>query len=304
VAACASSTPLVCVSELAHNIHGEAFEVPASATAWRVRRLKAKGAPEVVYGRDGLPLTLPIEAELDDLRTEVDAVPGRYRVDAIDARNRPIDGATGYVVVHPPSTTSRPTANGATESALIEAMRVNSELARAVIDRFPTMMDSAATLLRAADGAGLPTRTPIADDDHDDDQDDRADGVDLQGIVAQLVPLVLATLQGRKKQLPKPASEIAPPAQPAQAATPVRNVSASTSAPPATMNAHNFAHIAAIQAALTPDEAALAREVAQDLAPADLQTWFAELSALSVPQAVARVRAMLQPQQTQPSEAA
>jgi len=48
----------------------------------------------------------------------------------------------------------------------------------------------------------------------------------------------------------------------------------------------------------------LAREVAQDLAPADLQTWFAELSALSVPQAVARVRAMLQPQQTQPSEAA
>ncbi len=302
MAVCASSTPLVCVSELAHNIHGEAFEVPASATAWRVRRLKAKGAPEVVYGRDGLPLTLPIEAELDDLRTEVDAVPGRYRVDAIDARNRPIDGATGYVVVHPPSTISRVTASSATESALIEAMRANTELARAVIDRFPTMMDSAATLLRAADGAGLPTRTPIANDDYDDDQDDRADGVDIQGIVAQLVPLVLATLQGRKKQLPKPASELT-----AAPAASVRNMNTSTNTPappPATMNAHSFAHIAAIQAALSPDEAALAREVAQDLAPADLQTWFAELSALSVPQAVARVRAMLQPQQPQPSEAA
>ncbi len=283
------------MSELAHNIHGDPFDVPASATAWKVRRLKNKGAPEVVYGRDGLPLTLLVDADLDDLRAEVDALPGRYRVDAIDARNRPIEGATGYVVVHPASITSR-TTNTVHENALIEAMRVNAELARAVIDRFPAMMDSAAILLRAADGAGLPTREPLAEHEQDD-SDDHDDSFDLQGLVAQLVPLVLAGLQGRKKQLPKStANELAP----AVTATPTRNTNTSVTSTPA-LNAQDFAHIAAIQAELSPDEAALAREVAQDLAPAELQAWFTELVALSIPQAVVRVRAMLQ--QPQPSEA-
>ncbi len=60
------------MSELAFNINGEAFEVPANATGWRVRRMRAKGSPEVVYGREGTPLILPIDAELDDLRSEVD----------------------------------------------------------------------------------------------------------------------------------------------------------------------------------------------------------------------------------------
>ena len=278
------------MSELAHNIHGDPFEVPASATAWKVRRLKNKGAPEVVYGRDGLPLTLPVDAELEDLRAEVEASPGRYRVDAIDARNRPIEGATGYVVVHPPSTTSRTTTT-VHESALIEAMRVNAELARAVIDRFPAMMDSAAILLRAADGAGLPARTPL----DEPEQEDHDESFDLQGLVAQLVPLVLAGLQGRKKQLSQSTTN-----EP----TPVIVTRNAIKSPTATaaLNAQGFAHIAAIQAELTSDEAALAQEVAKDLAPAELQAWFAELAALSVPQAVMRVRAMLQ--QPQPNEAA
>jgi hypothetical protein len=29
-----------------------------------VRRMKPRGAPELVYGRDGRPLTVPIEAEI------------------------------------------------------------------------------------------------------------------------------------------------------------------------------------------------------------------------------------------------
>jgi len=52
------------MSELAFNLSGEPFEVPAQATGWRVRRLKPKGAPEVVYGRSGIPLVLPIEADI------------------------------------------------------------------------------------------------------------------------------------------------------------------------------------------------------------------------------------------------
>ena len=54
------------MSELAFNMSGEPFDVPGAATGWRVRRLKPRGAPEVVYGRDGLPLVLPIDAGIDD----------------------------------------------------------------------------------------------------------------------------------------------------------------------------------------------------------------------------------------------
>jgi len=49
------------MSELAFNLNGEPFEVPGTAISWRVRKLKPKGAPEVVYGREGTPLVLPID---------------------------------------------------------------------------------------------------------------------------------------------------------------------------------------------------------------------------------------------------
>jgi hypothetical protein len=54
-----------------------------------------------------------------------------------------------------------------------------------------------------------------------------------------------------------------------------------------------MAHFLAIQSALTPEEAALARAAAAELSPADLRAWFDQLSALSVPAAVERVRALL-----------
>src|SRR5262245_17721738 len=161
------------MSELAFNVNGEPFEVPAAATGWRVRRLKQKGAPEVVYGRDGVPLVLPVDAELDDLRREVGA-PGRYRMDPVDVGNRPIPAApAGYVFIHPTDQeTSEPSASlvAQTDNVAIEAMRMNAEIARSVIDRFPLMMEAAANLLRAADGAGLPARQRIVDEIEDDDQ--------------------------------------------------------------------------------------------------------------------------------------
>src|SRR5262245_19578109 len=88
------------MSELAFNLNGDAFEVPPNAAGWRVRKMKHKGAPEVAYGRNGQPLVLPLEADMDDLRAEVTA-PGRYRVDPVDESNKPIEGApAGYVFVH------------------------------------------------------------------------------------------------------------------------------------------------------------------------------------------------------------
>ena len=56
------------MSELAFNANGDTFEVPANVTGWRVRRMKPRGAPELVYGKDGRPLTIGIEAEIEELR--------------------------------------------------------------------------------------------------------------------------------------------------------------------------------------------------------------------------------------------
>jgi hypothetical protein len=88
------------MSELAFNINREAFELPAHAAGWRVRKMRHKGSPEVVYGRDGLPLVLPINAQMEELRAEVDTT-GRYRLDLVDMDNRPIVGApSGYAHVN------------------------------------------------------------------------------------------------------------------------------------------------------------------------------------------------------------
>lgn len=138
------------MSELAFNVNGEPFEVPAAAIGWRVKRLKAKGAPEVVYGRDGLPLVLPVDSDLDDLRAEV-GTPGRYQLDPVDEANKPVpNGTPGYVFVHADvrpvdggaSSGTRPTTSPS-DSIVIEAMRMNAEMARTIIDRFPQMLESA-----------------------------------------------------------------------------------------------------------------------------------------------------------------
>jgi hypothetical protein len=53
------------------------------------------------------------------------------------------------------------------------------------------------------------------------------------------------------------------------------------------------AHFVQIQEALAPEEAAQARAIAAQLSPPELRTWFAELSKLSVADAVVKIRAFL-----------
>ncbi len=203
------------MSELAFNINGEAFEVPANASGWRVRRMRAKGSPEVVYGRDGLPLLLPISAQMEELRNEVDTT-GRYRLDLIDADNKAIAGApSGYVQVNfdsAPASTEGPGAIGTvvstamfgkpTDNVILESMRMQSLVAVAVVERFPQMMEAAATLLRAADGAGLPARPPMAlleggeeDGDDESEEDDQAVTTKTATIVDLLQPMVGPAVQ-------------------------------------------------------------------------------------------------------------
>ena len=299
------------MSELAFNANGESFDVPATVTAWRVRRLKPRGAPELVYGKDGRPLTLPIETTIDELRDAV-VTAGKYRLDPINDDGKCVEAVPpAYVqVVRQPRNVDPVAASAVSpsEDVIREAMRLNTELAKSVIDRFPEMMTAAAELLRAADGAGLPARRPRetgAEDDDDEDDDDAPEAAAsspafelINTLVAQVVPIVLTSLTNKK--MPKLAAILdwrkAVPdthaTEPATEATePTMSKPVVAELPP--LDPKMMTHFIAIQSALAPSEAALARQVAAELSPAEMRAWFHELSALSVPESVAKIRSMI-----------
>ncbi len=297
------------MSELAFNINGEAFEVPANASGWRVRKMRAKGSPEVVYAREGQPLVLPIGAELDDLRGEVDTT-GRYRLDLVDQNNKPIEGApSGYVQINfgvdaaasEPAGAASVSLGKPTDNVVIEAMRMNAEIARSVVDRFPQMIEAAATLLRAADGAGLPSRPGMVTEQEEADEEPitAPAGFDLNALVAQIVPLIVMSL-GKGFKVPdlggvldwRKASSQAKADDSASRRLPSTvRASATDVLPP--IDSQTMGHFIAIQSALKPEEAVLARDVAGNLGAAELRAWFDELSKLSVPQAVQKIRVLI-----------
>src|SRR5579863_1710788 len=124
------------MSALAFTAQGDTFDVPETVEAWRVRRLRQRGAPELVYGRDGLPLTVPIECDIAMLRDAVGGVLGRYRLDPLDTNGRVIeDVPTAYVQVvarEPEPDPAAPPPSGP-YAVVQEAMRLNNELAKAMI---------------------------------------------------------------------------------------------------------------------------------------------------------------------------
>src|SRR5262249_55004311 len=151
---------------------------PANMAGWRVRKLKLKGAPEVMPGRDGLPLFLPMDAGIEDLRSEA-REPGRYRLDPVDEHNRAILNATAaYVWVHPIERTPEPAApaqapapttpafgqsdiTAALVAALLESQKQHTELARMYVSQFPVVANAMAGVVRSASDAGLTTRVPL-----------------------------------------------------------------------------------------------------------------------------------------------
>jgi hypothetical protein len=158
------------VSDLANNIQGEHFSLPATAAYWRVRRLKeGRGAPEVVFGADGVPLLVAVETDFDAFRAAVDDQPGRYRLDALDEARRPIEGLPAAYVAVPmrvgrsaaePSPEAPPVAPayvraaavpspvGGHDSLLAEVIRGQNQLVALMTERFSGIMVSAAELLR------------------------------------------------------------------------------------------------------------------------------------------------------------
>jgi len=145
------------MNELAFNANGDTFDVPATVSGWRVRRMKPRGAPELVYGRDGRPLTVPVESDIDDLREAVGA-PGKYRLDPINDDGKCVEGVPpAYVQVvkpernaDPSGTTSQSVVLSPSDDTLREAMRLNTELAKSVIDRFPEVRSSRIVIAETA----------------------------------------------------------------------------------------------------------------------------------------------------------
>ncbi len=200
------------MSELAYTMSGDTFEVPSTVTTWRVRRLKPRGAPELVYSREGRPLTLPIEADLDDLHEAVTAS-GKYRLDGIGDDGKVVENvppayiqvikaernASGDHAIERTSDARVDSTMAGLGQAVIEAVRLNAEALRQnaeismrAVDRLPQLMEAMTTMLNVATGTGLyalkqrdlpPSALRNAanengdeDDDEDEEDDDEGGG--------------------------------------------------------------------------------------------------------------------------------
>lgn len=296
------------MSDLAFNVNGERFALPAEAELWRVRRFKAsgRGTPEVVFDRAGLPLTVPVDTDIAAFRRLVDGQPGRYRLDPIDSDHKAVEGGQAAYLQIAEQAYSQASAGtvappaGRQDDLIRDLVRVNADMVKQIADRFAMVMESAATLLRAADGAGLPAREPIAaqvqdDDEEDDDEPRNAAGSELSQLLQGVLPLVQMVVAQKLGQTSRPTRN----ARPAPVADDERDdehddagdddeLESDDDSTPAEddetpeLTPQAMAHFVAIQQRLSPEEAALAQAVAQELSAAEINAWIAQLSSLSV----------------------
>lgn len=142
--------------ELAFDVEGNPIEVPSAAVSWRVRKQGLRGRPEVVYGRDGLPLIVPIDATLAELRSAVQ-LEGRYRLDPVDGQRREIAGVrSAYVRLGPPAgpaAACAATSSSVSSDAAETVIRANLELAKTILGQVELLLGVARGLLRTAEDA-------------------------------------------------------------------------------------------------------------------------------------------------------
>ena len=279
------------MSGLSFNLQGERFEPPAQIAFWRVRRLKpgGRGVPDVVFGNDGLPLLLPVEADVAELRRLVRSAPGRYRLDAVDVDQQALEGPAAYVQIEEPLEAG-PAAEVVTEDReLLKAViNANTEIARLMAEKFASVMESAATLLRAADGAGMPQRDPIPIEaevivpaPREPTEDSQLAHV-LESTLAKAMPLLGHTINTKLLGLstdqslallsgsPPPAVH-EPDDEPEVATDPI-------------------AHISAVEKLLEESEVAMVRTAMTQMSPETLKGWTNRLMRQTPEQAVATIR--------------
>lgn len=213
------------MSELAFDGNGDPITFPAQTEELRVRRFRnpgMRGACEVVHDQAGAPLYVPVDTGYLEFRGLVDGVPGRYRLDPVDAHRRVIDdGVPAYITI-----TDSPRYAGAgpaddRDSVIRELARANADMVRTIAERFSNVMQAAADLVRAADGAGMPRREAApspppeangAGREEDDEDDDESDSPDIASLINQLLPTIQMWLAAKASERSAAKVPVAAPA--------------------------------------------------------------------------------------------
>ncbi len=300
--------------ELATNQNGERVPLHADMAECKVmRQFHGKpGGLSNVAGSNGMQLYIPRGTTTDEFRQYVGHVPARYRLVQVDKDRRAIPGAEAF---HLEILDASSAGSGRSDSGdhderdyVRELVRANADMVKVVAERFAGMMDAAATLIRAADGAGLPAREPIANAaalpsapvvEEVEEAPQAGLAHVLQETLAKATPLlnhlVLTKVVGLSNEqavqllgggvAPKPANDPRPPGVPHTSP-----VTAHVPAPSAPVDF--VAHLNAIERALG-DEAAGARALVMAMSPDEISVWRNRIGALAVPDAVAAVRAQL-----------
>lgn len=201
------------LAPLAIDQNGELFELPEDATAWRVRRFSksGKGAPEPVF-RDGARLTIPINADADELHEALrhcidDDLGGKYRLDPIDEDGRSVGGGGAYVLFGSSEGGGGRAPQASDNGALTKALECNFRLVNSVVDALKVISTQyAAAMESSAKAASLRARNlpdidptalvPIADAatalaaTAADDEETTRHTVDWTPIVEQCAPIV------------------------------------------------------------------------------------------------------------------
>ena len=310
--------------ELAQNIHGvrcEPHPQTREYAVYRYSRPGGPGAPAKVAGPNRMHLHVAPTTTNEDFQRLVSHVPGRYKLVQVDEYRRPIAGAeTFYVDIME----SEPARDGSDDhgGVIRELARANSHMVEVIAERFAGMMDSAARLIGAADGAGLPAREPVAPAASTTTAptappvgDEPAPANPLHSMIAstlgQAGPLIQhlvltkvlglppeVALKMMSGQLATPAAEAGastptatPPLTPAGAAVP-------PSAPPSPAPSVNpndpaayLVHLATIESLLSKREAVIARELLAVMTPDQVDAWRARVCAMSAADAAAAIRA-------------
>ena len=333
------------MSDLAFDRNGDPIVLPATAQLWRVRRFRSpgsRGAPEVVLTKDGAPLFLPIDIGYLEFRDAVGEVAGRYRLDPLDEGRKLLNAPAAYVTLADALGDRPRNGNGSTSGAAehedvvaallrttTEMARMQADVTRNLTDKFAGMMTAAAELVRAADGAGIVARQPLApvandsedDDEELDDEDAAPAQPTLMDLFGHLMPALSTWLEIKKAKAQAgardaddddskddlereravdggPGAALEPPvrrqARPRATRPPgVPSSRPSGPAAPSTPTAMQMAHLVAVQAKLSPGEREAAQARAARMADGERAALLAELSALSVDDAAARVQALL-----------
>src|SRR5262245_11057550 len=181
------------MSELAFDKEGNPFRFSRQTRKLRPRRWKnagQRGTCAAVLDADGEQVLIDADAEYIEFRAAVSNVPGFYRLDQCDEDGTSIEDAPPAYVSIESTRNAAPVGEADPRDAIIRDLaQINADVTRTIAERFGNVMQAAADILKAADGAGLPGRepppapapAPVEDeDDEEEDEDDDQEESDAE----------------------------------------------------------------------------------------------------------------------------